>query len=297
MPISMDRVILAPSVSLATKTKFVIPALDGILEQIGAEEIAETPGTPLNDIIGRLNETGETFSGSGDDIAEFAGRQCYRSWRKGRQTDEYIRNIVAERHGSVFEHANVGFQITGVSRSFSHELIRHSVGTGVSQESQRYVDAKDLMFVAPPLLAYHVAGMSEEEAASDPEMIDFREACGYALEKYQSLQARFVERLKAAENAGMTEKALTSFKKRANEAARALLPNAAETRMVYTTNLRALRHIILSRANEYADLEIRRVTVDMFRCAREYSPHYFDDMIDVMGGDNLPVVTSAYGRV
>jgi thymidylate synthase (FAD) len=55
-------------------------------------------------------------------------------------------------HGSVFEHASIVFQVAGVSRSLTHELIRHRVGTAYSQESQRYVDAKDIRFVVPPLL-------------------------------------------------------------------------------------------------------------------------------------------------
>lgn len=289
---------------MATQTKFILPALDNIVEQIGAEDVAEKPGTPLNELTGRLlagafapsGDDGD-YAGTGDDLAEFAGRQCYRSWRSGRKTDEYIRNIVAERHGSVFEHASIGFQISGISRSLSHELIRHSVGTGVSQESQRYVDAKDIMFVAPPLLANHVQNMTDEEIEADPEMIEFREACGFALARYQGLQDKFVTRLRAMEATGASEKAKTAAKKRANEAARSVLPNAAETRMVYTTNLRALRHIIISRANEFADLEIRSLTVAMFETGRTYAPHYFDDMLTDRGADGLPIVTSVYGRV
>lgn len=299
MLIPIEKVIFAPAVTLATETKFIIPALDEIVDQIDAEEIAVTPGTPLNDLTGRLYAEAQEgdHAGKGDDIAEFAGRQCYRSWRKGRQTDEYIRNIVAERHGSVFEHASVGFQLTGISRSLSLELIRHSVGTGVSQESQRYVDAKDVMFVAPPLLVNHLDGATDKEIEADAEMTDFREACGHALDKYTTLQDRFFQRLKRMEADGEGVKAVTAAKKRANEAARAVLPNGAETRMVYTTNLRALRHILLARGNEYADLEIRRLAIEMFKAARGYSPHYFDDMLIGKGDDGLAIITSIYGRI
>lgn len=283
--------------SAISGTFFVNPGLEQAIEQIQAIDLAEKPGTPLNNLTGRVfSDPDAATGGNGDDIAEFAGRQCYRSWGKGREASAYIQNILSESHGSIFEHSHVGFQITGVSRTFSHELIRHSVGTGVSQESQRYVDAKDVMFVVPPLLANHVEGMTREEMEADEELIEFRLACGESFRRYQNLQDKFNERLKRLEASGASEKALTSAKKRANEAARSVLPNAAETRMVYTSNLRALRHILLQRGNEFADLEIRRVAVQMLEVARSYAPLFFADMEVRQGNDELPIITATWGR-
>ena len=283
--------------SAISGTFFVNPGLEQAIEQIQAVDLAEKIGTPLNNLTGRVfSDPDAATGGNGDDIAEFAGRQCYRSWGKGREASAYIENILAEAHGSVFEHSHVGFQISGVSRSFSHELIRHSIGTGVSQESQRFVDAKDLMFVVPPLMANHVEGMSREEMEQDEELVEFRLACGEALRRYINLQEKLYARLKRLEAAGATEKAKTSAIKRANEAARSVLPNGAETRMVYTTNLRALRHILLSRGNEFADLEIRRVAVQMLEVARSYAPLFFADMEVRQGNDDLPIITATWGR-
>jgi thymidylate synthase (FAD) len=138
--------------------------------------------------------------------------------------------------------------------------------------------------------------MTREEMEVDEELVEFRLACGEALRRYIRLQEKLVERLKRLEAAGASEKAKTSAVKRANEAARSVLPNGAETRMVYTTNLRALRHILLQRGNEFADLEIRRVAVEMLGVARSYAPLFFADMEVRTGNDDLPIITATWGR-
>ena len=68
----------------------------------------------------------------------------------GRTTADYLRNILRQGHGSVFEHAQYVVPIEGISRSCSHELVRHRAGWGWSQLSQRYVDESDAAFVMPP---------------------------------------------------------------------------------------------------------------------------------------------------
>src|SRR5512136_153934 len=85
-------------------------------------------------------------------LAEAAGRTCYLSFGKGRKTNaEYLEHIVASHHGSVLEHAVWNFLVTGISRSLTHELIRHRAGWAYSQLSQRYVDESEARFVCPPL--------------------------------------------------------------------------------------------------------------------------------------------------
>jgi thymidylate synthase (FAD) len=288
MPIAIEKIVFAPSVALVGQTVMVNAGVEDAITNMGAEQAADTEGSPLYNLVGRIAGDGEqTYGGNGDDIAEFAGRQCYRSWRTGRDNAEYVANLIEMGHGSVFEHASICFQVTGVSRSLTHELIRHRAGTAYSQESQRYVDAKDLRFVLPPLLANHVEGMTLEEMQVDEEMTEFREACGEALRRYQRLQDRFVKRLAKMEAAGADVKVITSAKKRANEAARSVLPNAAETRLVFTTNLRALRHVLLLRGNEAADLEIRRLAVEILRNSRDYAPNFFADVSAMLGQDRL----------
>src|SRR3712207_1557127 len=99
----------------------------------------------------------------GEALAEFAGRLCYLSFGEdaglegghrsipGRTTNEaYLANILGTKHGSVLEHAVWSCLLEGVSRTLTHELVRHRAGFGFSQLSQRYVDESDIGFVLPP---------------------------------------------------------------------------------------------------------------------------------------------------
>src|SRR5687767_15842330 len=97
-----------------------------------------------------VNWLGE--SSDGERLAEFAGRLCYMSQRNpaNRATREYLENIKRQGHGSVLEHATYSLLVEGVSRSLTHELIRHRAGFAYSQLSQRYVDESKAAFVVPP---------------------------------------------------------------------------------------------------------------------------------------------------
>src|SRR5688500_11893212 len=93
-------------------------------------------------------------STDGERLAEFAGRLCYMSQRNpaNRATRDYLENIKKQGHGSVLEHANYSLLLEGVSRSLTHELVRHRAGFAYSQLSQRYVDESDARFVVPPAI-------------------------------------------------------------------------------------------------------------------------------------------------
>src|SRR3989440_747445 len=97
-----------------------------------------------------VNWIGE--STDGERLAEFAGRLCYMSQHNPakRETREYLENIKKQGHGSVLEHANYSILLEGVSRSLTHELVRHRAGFSYSQLSQRYVDESEANFVMPP---------------------------------------------------------------------------------------------------------------------------------------------------
>src|SRR5438045_9291664 len=69
-----------------------------------------------------------------------------------RATRDYLDNIKKQGHGSVLEHANYTLLLEGVSRSLTHELVRHRAGFAYSQLSQRYVDESDANFVVPPAI-------------------------------------------------------------------------------------------------------------------------------------------------
>ncbi|MFQ5873921.1 MAG: FAD-dependent thymidylate synthase, partial [Dehalococcoidia bacterium] len=95
-------------------------------------------------------------------IIEISARLCYMSFGRGRRDiTAFIDNLLSSRDGSVFEHVNYGFVFTGVSRSLTHELVRHRAGFAYSQRSQRYVDEANASFVVPPALARDIGGAEE----------------------------------------------------------------------------------------------------------------------------------------
>src|SRR5436190_22935142 len=192
-------------------------------------------------------------------LAEMAGRVCYMSYGKGRKTNrEFLEHLVQVGHGSVLEHAVWSFLVTAVSRSFTHELIRHR-HFSYSQLSQRYVDESDSEFVEPDAIA------------ADPELHQvWCEAVNAARAAYDRLVAG-LERHYASE----PDKTLR--RKLARQAARSVLPNATETRIFITGNARALRHFIEMRGSEHAEVEIRKVAVEVLRLLQVESPSMFGD--------------------
>ena len=196
---------------------------------------------------------------AGEALAEMAGRVCYLSYGKGRKTNaEFLSHIVDVGHGSVLEHAVWNFLITGVSRSFTHELIRHR-HFSYSQLSQRYVNESDSDFVEPDAIA------------ADPKLHEaWCEAVDAARRAYDvlvtGLQSRFTD---VADP--------TLRRKLARQAARSVLPNATETKIFMTGNVRALRHFIELRGSEHADVEIRKVAVALLEIMQRESPGMFAD--------------------
>jgi thymidylate synthase (FAD) len=250
----------------------------------GLSDILEDTNTPLGQLYYQLRDD-ESVTSPLDLMGEFAGRHCYRSWEKGRETAQYINNIKEHGHGSVLEHASINLAISGVSRALTHELIRHRAGFGVSQESQRYVEAQDIQFVVPPLL------LDMTESLDDGLVKDWRNAQINSLDAY----VEQLEHYKAyLEDQGLPKR---DAKKRAAEAARASLPNAAETRLVWTGNLRALRHFCELRGDPHADLEIRRLASVVAQVAKDAAPLTFSD-IDLEDGDfGVPTVTTEARKV
>lgn len=176
-----------------------------------------------------------------EQLSATASRTCYQSFDNGRSPDAHIKHLVAVGHGSVFAHASFSLLCTGISRSLTHELIRHHVGTAVSQLSQRFVDDPDeINFVVPPkLLALDGKGFIAPLIA-----YDYRIECENTIKEYNRL-------LNYCRDFGLP-------KKQAAETARCKLTNDVETRCVFTGNLRAWRNVWEQRCSPDADAEIRR---------------------------------------
>jgi thymidylate synthase (FAD) len=204
----------------------------------------------------------QTDAEGGQALAEFAGRACYQSWKKPNPATAtnagYVRNILEVGHLSVLEHGTVTMYFTGVSRSLTHELIRHR-HFSYSQLSQRYVPERDAAMVEPDVIA------------DDPELhAKFVEATDTAVRAYTELLEGLQKKFADVEQA-------TLRRKQARQAARAVLPNATETRIVVTGNYRAWRHFVAMRASEHADVEIRALAVACLRELQRVAPNVFAD--------------------
>ena len=203
-----------------------------------------------------------TDADGGEALAEFAGRACYQSWSKPNPSTAtnagYLRHILEVGHLSVLEHGVVTFYISGISRSLTHELIRHR-HFSYSQLSQRYVPERDAAMVEPDVIA------------ADPELhAKFVEATEASVRAYTELLAGLEERFADEPNR-------TLRRKQARQAARAVLPNATETRIVVTGNYRAWRHFIAMRASEHADVEIRDLAIMCLKILQAEVPNVFAD--------------------
>ncbi|BBZ34219.1 FAD-dependent thymidylate synthase [Mycolicibacterium confluentis] len=217
-----------------------------------------------------------TDAEGGAALVEFAGRACYQSWDKPNPRTatnaSYLKHIIDVGHFSVLEHATVTFYITGISRSCTHELIRHR-HFSYSQLSQRYVPEHDSQVVLPPGIE------------GDPELEElFLTATDAARTAYTELLTKLNEKLAGDEG--------TVRRKQARQAARAVLPNATETRIVVTGNYRAWRHFIAMRASEQADVEIRRLAVECLRQLVAVAPQAFGDFDIYALPDGTEVATS-----
>jgi thymidylate synthase (FAD) len=245
-----------PRVYLVAKTMMCREGLDAFLADIGRP--AWGPDPDVSD---------------GENLIEAAGRLCYRSWqaydpakpnatnpnvtRVREGNDRYIGNVLESGHGSVLEHVSMTFICWGVSRVFTHELVRHRAGMAYSQESLRYVRLDDLRFWLPQAIA------------GNPEAVArFREVVEM-LEGVQQEMARLFD-----------IGAIKDFhsKKQLTSAFRRLAPIGLGTTIMVTGNLRAWRHIVTLRTSPAAEEEVRLVVGKIADvCKREY-PNVFSDM-------------------
>ncbi len=222
-----------------------------------------------------------TDADGGQALAEFAGRACYQSWSKPNLATAtnagYLAHILEVGHLSVLEHGVVTFYFTGVSRSFTHELIRHR-HFSYSQLSQRYVPERDAAMVEPDVIA------------DDPELHKkFVAAAEASVQAYNDLLEGLERRFADVQNA-------TLRRKQARQAARAVLPNATETRIVVTGNYRAWRHFIAMRATEHADVEIRELAVECLRQLQRVAPNVFADFTISTLADGTEIAASPHIR-
>lgn len=178
-------------------------------------------------------------------IIEIAGRTAYLSFSKQKTGSEkkFIKMIIKRGHTTVLEHASATFEIKGISRACTHQLVRHRLCSFV-QQSQRYVDESGFNYVEPPKIKKNIKA-----------------------------HALFVKFMKDAKNAYANIKGLGIT----NEDARFVLPNAVASEIVVTANLREWRHIVELRGSSSAQWEIRKIAIEILKILKKHAPTVFCD--------------------
>ena len=241
-----------PAVFLIARPSLELDGMRGYLRDVGGESWLQR----------RLEESGEQPN-AGELLVEFAGRACYRSWEPGLnpnvskvRTDQrgYFANILRSAHGSVLEHANYSFALRNVSRTLTHELVRHRAGSAFSQESLRYVRLVDIGFRVPPSL--------------EP----LRERVLAIVEQLEEFQ------VSAARQLGVDAEGVPfHVKKEVTSALRRLAPIGLSTDIIWTANARTLRHVIEMRTDQGAEEELRLVFDKVALLMQEQAPGLFQD--------------------
>jgi thymidylate synthase (FAD) len=209
----------APGVVMLAKPQTNLVGLGGFLEgfdpSLGFPAYLEDPTT--------LPDSSQ--------LCKTAGQACYASFGPRRTTNEnaagYFERLTSAGHGSVLEHASFSFLLYGISRSVTHELVRHRAGVGISQVSQRYVSGAVLRFVERP------------EYQDDRDLhVLFEERADRAAAEYEAMAGRLLERQERGA-ALLDAEYKTDARKKVQQTARSLLPNETEAPMVFTGNVRA----------------------------------------------------------
>ena len=241
-----------PQVFLIARPSLDLDGMRGYLESVGGESWLDR----------RVDEAGGNPN-PGEALVEFGGRLCYRSWEPGLnpnvrriRTDqaEYFANILRSQHGSVLEHANYSLALRNVSRTFTHELVRHRAGSAFSQESLRFVRLTDIGFRVAPAL--------------EP----VREQVVHLVEQLEEFQ------VSAAKELGIDDEGVPfHVKKEVTSALRRLAPIGLSTDIVWTANVRTLRHVIEMRTAPGAEEELRLVFDQIARIMKAEAPNLFQD--------------------
>jgi thymidylate synthase (FAD) len=253
-----------PSVFLVARPSIDIEGMRRYVEAVGGASWLER----------RVDDANRKPLDAGELIVEFAGRVCYRSWEPGLnpnvtrvRTDqrEYFENLLRSYHGSVLEHATYSLAFHNVSRVFTHELVRHRAGSAFSQESLRYVRLAHIGFRLPPVL--------------EP----IRDKVLSLVEQLEDFQVT------AADEFGLDDQGVPfHVKKEVTSALRRLAPIGLSTEIVWTANVRTLRHVIEMRTAPGAEEELRLVFDQVAELMRQEAPNLFQDFRRQDDGSWLP---------
>ena len=201
-----------------------------------------------------------------ENVIASSGRLCYSKvgvnellQKHSKEDNErFIKMLSDMGHHSPLEHVSFTFAVEGVSRALTHQLVRHRIAS-YSQQSQRYVNLdKTFDYIMPPSIEKNEVTTTVFENA----MKDIKRYYDYLVD---SLEESYISN-------GMNKR---EANKKAIEDARYVLPNACETKIVFTMNVRTLLHFFEKRCCSRAQWEIRNLANEMLRQCKEISPILF----------------------
>ena len=261
--------LVEPAVFLIGQTTINRNSIEKYLESVGTNWKPSTKNTDSENLV------------------EIMGRLCYRSWEPGlnknvtrvrTDSEGYLQNIKAQKHGSCFEHVNFNFIFSNVSRVFTHELITHRVGTAKSQESLRFVRNDENSYYFP------IAFKESEEALKI--FIDTTKFLG-------KQQKKITELFKLNDEKSFKKKKLIT------SAMRRLLPDGISTTIGWSANARTLYNVIQLRTHPSAEEEIRVVFNQVAKILLEEHPKIFGDIFPKEEGEEKGVYwySSRHGQI
>ncbi len=242
----------------------VIKLAETRIDTLAIESVMSEYGRPAERwFSGKQN----SWHSDAETLIEIAGRVCYRSFGIGlnpniskvrSDSKEYFQNVLKKGDGSILEHASVTFALMWVSRVFTHQLVRHRVGTAFSQESLRFARLKAIRI---PKLDYWIPA-------------DLPKGLGVAMMKALESVEHYYRQIEVTLH---WEKMSFDQKKTATSAIRRILPQGLATVIIFTANHRTLRWLIEMRTSASAEVEIRKVFGRIAEmCLRDYPLIYGD---------------------
>lgn len=197
----------------------------------------------------------------GEILCSFYAKLCYASLVLGKNENisktrsiyDNILGTIKSGHGSVFEHCSLNFVTTGCSRIYTHEQVRHRVGSAYSQTSGRYVRTDEISFVHDPIL--------DDCKDLIQDALDYLEKTYKAMEERKAIN--YIKDF--------------AIKKKITSAMRRILPNGQGNELGHSVNLRGLRHTIVQRTSRHAEWEIRLIYNQIYDLVNNKYPAIFAD--------------------
>ena len=213
-----------------------------------------------------IAHTSDIINNNIQDVVAYAAKLCYSKSdindlienQNEEKIEKFINNLLEIGHESPLEHVTFTFGIEGISRACTHQLVRHRIAS-FSHQSQRYVDLKDTYkYITPP-------SIKEDDKINDY----YDEINEMIFKKYKEL-TNMLEQKYIKD--GLDKK---SANKKAIEDARFILPNACETKIIVTMNVRSLHNFFKERCCNRAQWEIREVANQMLDICLDKAPLLF----------------------